>query len=252
MVVDKDWRIKRGWMELMVTDVVTETHDTKTFIFEDPLSGGRAFDYKAGQYWTFRYYDIETKPIVRSYTMSSAPCDTDHIAVTVKRVAGGVVSNWMCDELRIGSKLRARGPIGKFIYDAQVDQNNLIVIAAGSGVTPFVSILKDLVHSHLGVTATLLVAFRTRADIICQKELEWLATHPGIRIQMTFSREDTPPPGSWKGRIDESQLGLILNPAPTGTTYMTCGPDDMMEQVVAHLRKNGIPENCIKMESFAS
>src|SRR5690606_8692796 len=70
-------RVKRGWMNLKVTRIVDETHDTKTFYMEDADEGGRPFDFIAGQYLTFRFDAITEKPLVRSYTMSGSPCQTN-------------------------------------------------------------------------------------------------------------------------------------------------------------------------------
>ena len=257
---NRPWRIKRGWMSLAVTGIQDETSDTKTFLFEDAEEGGRTFDYRAGQYLTFRYDDINsTKPPVRSYTMSSAPCDGNQIAVTVKRVQGGLVSNWMCNALKVGSVLRARGPIGRFCYDPESDQQRLVMVAAGSGVTPFVSIMKDLSATAPSVAAILLVAYRTSRDIICAGDLATLARNPRMRVQMTFSREaaDSLPSEYWHGRISSQHIDRVCDPLRGGdsfanTTFMTCGPDDMMATVVAHLRTQGVPESCIKQESFAS
>ena len=77
-------------MNLKVSKIVEETHDSRTF-FEDAEEGGRQFDYTAGQYLTFRFDDISTKPVVRSYTMSSSPIEKENIAVTVKEVENGFV-----------------------------------------------------------------------------------------------------------------------------------------------------------------
>ena len=79
-------RVKRGWLNLKVTDVIDETHDTKTFIMVDGDEGGRPWDYWAGQYLTFRFDTVAEKPVVRSYTMSSSPNQGDFCAFTVKRV----------------------------------------------------------------------------------------------------------------------------------------------------------------------
>src|SRR5690606_3090039 len=119
-------RRKRGWMNMRVERVIKETHDTDTFVLVDADDGGRVFDYLAGQYLTFRFDDITEKPIVRSYTMSSSPLQPDFSAFTVKRVEGGVVSNWLCDHVKAGSILRARGPIGRFCFDHAKDKKHLI------------------------------------------------------------------------------------------------------------------------------
>jgi ring-1,2-phenylacetyl-CoA epoxidase subunit PaaE len=264
------FRVKRGWMGLSISEIRDETADTKTFIFVDPETGGRAFDYRAGQYLTFRYDSIAAKPIVRSYTMSSAPVDGDFAAVTVKRVEGGVVSNWMCDTLKVGDVLRARGPIGKFVYEPQNDESKLVFVAAGSGVTPFLSIMKEY-SAHREVTEVkdsskpvelvLLVSFRTPGDIICAAELEELARRPGVRVQITLSRVPDNDLGAlqhptfgqiWKGRVTSDQLAAVCNDDFSATTFFTCGPEDLMQGVATFLKEQGVAEKNIKLESFAS
>lgn len=249
-------RIKRGWMNLRVERVVHDTHDTDTFYVVDAEEGGRAFDYIAGQYLTFRFDDIAEKPVVRSYTMSSSPCEPNYAAVTVKRVDRGLVSNWLCDQVKVGSILRARGPIGKFVYDPAHDQPHLAMTAGGSGVTPFVSIIREYAP-RLGTagaprTLTLLVSHRSRQDLICGRELETLARMPGVRVWTTLSREDVQNEGFWHGRINDVMLGKAFAELYGNTTFMTCGPTAIMDATVAHLRLHGVPDAHIKTESFES
>ncbi|MCX6109203.1 MAG: FAD-binding oxidoreductase [Proteobacteria bacterium] len=247
-------RVKRGWMNLRVERIVHETHDSDTFYLVDADEGGRMFDYIAGQYLTFRFDDVEAKPLVRSYTMSSSPCQADFAAVTVKRVEGGKISNWLCDQVKVGSVLRARGPIGKFVYEPGIDRGHLIMVAGGSGVTPFVSILREYA-SHLGQAGapqrmTLLVSHRSSQDILCGADLQPLIGQPGIAIHTTLSRENLEAAGYWYGRISDQKLAAAINGAYQTATFMTCGPQAIMDQTVAHLRGAGVEEAHIKTESF--
>jgi ferredoxin-NADP reductase len=249
-------RIKRGWMNLRVADVVRETHDTDTFILVDADEGGRAFDYTAGQYLTFRFDDVGPKPLVRSYTMSSSPNQPDFAAFTVKRVDQGVISNWLCDHVKVGSILRARGPIGKFVYDPTQDEGRLVMVAGGSGVTPFVSIMR----AHVGSMGkpgspkqmTLLVSYRSKEDLICWKELMQFKDVPGMAVYTTLSREDKTREGFWHGRITDEHIARAVGGSYADTTYMSCGPTAIMDHAVAHLRAAGVPEHRIKTESFES
>lgn len=249
-------RRKKGWMNLRVQEVIHETHDTDTFVLVDADEGARAFDYFAGQYLTFRFDDIADKPLVRSYTMSSSPCQADFAAFTVKRVHNGLVSNWLLDNIKVGSVLKARGPIGRFIYEGDKDQKHLFMVGAGSGVTPFVSIAREYA-SRLGQAGapsrmTLLVSYRSRQDLILWPDLTALRRVPGIEVITTLSREDVPEDGYWYGRIDEAMLAKAIKGSYQGTTFMTCGPVDMMNLVVRHAKSNGTPEAAIKLESFES
>ena len=162
----------------------------------------------------------------------------------------------LCDHVRVGDVLRARGPIGKFVYDPKEDQPHLVMVAGGSGVTPFVSILREYAHSLGQPNAprqmTLIVSHRSSADIICAADLEPLKNIPGINVITTLSREDKRAEGYLFGRLDEAKLSDALVGTYAHATYMTCGPQAIMDQTVAHLRQNKVPENCIKTESFES
>lgn len=253
---DPTRRVKRGWMNLRVEQVIHETHDTETFVLVDADDGGRQFDYVAGQYLTFRFDDVEAKPLVRSYTMSSSPCQPGFAAFTVKRVDGGKISNWLCDTVKVGSVLRARGPIGKFVYDPARDRPHLAMIAGGSGVTPFVSILREY-GPRLGTAGaparmTLLVSYRSRDDLICWPDLQAAAACAGVTVIATLSREAALDQGFWHGRIDHEMLTRALNGSYGDSTYMTCGPQAIMDQAVAHLKSASVAEGRIKTESFES
>ncbi len=249
-------RIKRGWMNLLVKEVVHDTHDTDTFILVDADEGGRPFDYVAGQYLTFRFDDIEAKPIVRSYTMSSSPNQPGFSAFTVKRVEGGKISNWLCDTVKQGTVLRARGPIGKFVFEPEKDKAHLFMVAGGSGSTPFVSIMREYAP-RLGQPGapqemSLLVSYRSRIDLICWKDLQEIQKVPGCRVITTLSREDVPEEGFWHGRINDEMLGKAIGAAHHQATFMTCGPQAIMDQTVAHLKARGVDDAFIKTESFES
>ncbi len=257
MTQDKKKRIKRGWMNLRVAEIYEETHDTKTFFLEDGDEGGRPFDFVAGQYLTFRFDHIGEKPVVRSYTMSGSPRDEQHSIFTVKRVEGGLVSNWLCDHVKVGDVLRARGPIGKFIYDYEKDHKHLYMVAGGSGVTPFTSILKEyadkLGQPEAPESLHLLVAYRSQKDLINWRELSWAAEHPGVIVNVTLTREQTDDDKFWQGRPTAEMLERFVEPAQLPqATFMTCGPEAIMDLTVAYAKTKGIEDDQIKTESFES
>ena len=247
-------RVKRGWMNLKVVEIIDQTHDTKTFFFEDAEAGGQAFDYNAGQYLTFRYDGVEAKPVVRSYTMSSSPAETDRAAVTVKRVDSGLISNWMCDEIKVGTVLRARGPIGKFCYFPGKDQPWLLMVAGGSGVTPFISIMREYA-SMVGQPGApdgmvLLVAHRSQQDLICQQDIEEISKAPNCKIITSLTREDGQDQGFWQGRPDKAMMHRAFAEHIKNATIMTCGPVPMMNLAMEYGREQGLEDERIKMESF--
>lgn len=249
-------RRKKGWMNLRVNQIIHETHDTDTFILVDNEDTGRQFDYIAGQYLTFRFDEVSDKPIVRSYTMSSSPCQPDFAAVTVKRVQHGLISNWLCDHVKVGTVLRARGPIGRFVYEADKDAPHLFMIAAGSGVTPFISILREyapqLGQAGAPQKMSLLVSYRSKADLICWEAIEAVKKFPEVNVYVTLSRENVPQEGFWYGRIDEDMLSKAIGGNYESCTFMSCGPQAIMDLVGAHCRSHAVPPERIKTESFES
>lgn len=247
-----EMRRKKGWMDLRVDRIVDETHDTKTLYLTDAEEGGRAFDYEAGQYLTFRFDGIEPKPLVRSYTLSSSPGQQDWVAFTVKRVDHGVISNWLCDHVSVGTILRARGPIGRFTYAPVRCQDDILMVAAGSGVTPFVSMLREYAP-RLGQTGcpkrmSLLVAYRSAQDLILIDDLRAAAQHPGIDVWITLTRDNSP--GFLHGRPDPTLLDHLVGDRYKNSTIFTCGPEPMMEWVVTHSKARGAAEGHVLTESF--
>ena len=247
-------RRKKGWMTLRIEDIIEETWDTKTFLFVDNDDNNVAFDYIAGQYLTFRYDGLQDKPIVRSYTMSSSPCQKDIIAVTVKRVEGGLVSNWMCDALKIGDTLRARGPIGRFCFDPERCHPHLFMVGAGSGVTPFLSILREYAP-RLGQPGSpsslgLLVAYRSKNDLIAWNDLSELAKVEGVRLHCTLTREDARQDGFLHGRPDQQMLANFVEGPFQNASFMTCGPVPMMNMVSDYLKQQGVADEHIMTEAF--
>ena len=250
-------RVKRGWMNLKVTRIIDETQDTKTLFFCDADEDGRPWDYVAGQYLTFRFDTVAEKPVVRSYTMSSSPRDVNSFAVTVKRVEQGLISNWLCDKVNVGDVLRARGPIGKFVYDPSRDRPELYMVGAGSGVTPFISILREYCDragssSEVPAKLALLVAYRSREDLILWQDIVSACRHPNIKVVTTLTRDPAAGDDFWHGRPDESMLERFFVNAYESATFMTCGPEAMMNLTRQVLLRHNVPEAHIKTESFFS
>ena len=246
-------RVKRGWMPLKIVDIVDETHDTKTFVFEDADEGGRPFDFDAGQYLTFRFDKIAVKPLVRSYTMSGSPMQKEQIFVTVKRVELGLVSNWMCDQLKVGDVLKARGPIGRFCFYPNQDSTHLFMIAGGSGVTPFKSILREFMAGTFGASleyVALLVAYRSDLDLINWDVLSEVQKRNNADVKVALTRQEKE--GFLYGRPNEQMLCELFAGRYDEATVMTCGPEAIMELAVDHARRHGVSSERIKTESFSS
>jgi hypothetical protein len=130
------------------------------------------------------------------------------------------------------------------------------MIAGGSGVTPFISIMREY-KDRLGTEGapermTLLVSYRSKKDLILWDDIQEINTFDHCRIVTTLSREDATQEGFWHGRIDESMISKLLEGNFLGKTFMTCGPEAIMETAVACAKAHQVPDHLIKTESFSS
>src|SRR5215470_13910174 len=159
-----------GYHPLTVAGVIDETADTRSFVLDIPPALEAPFAYAGGQFCTFRA-TIGGAPIVRCYSMSSSPDTVDPFTVTVKRVQGGKMSNWMNDTLASGDTIDVMPPAGLFVLRAT--STPIVAFAGGSGITPILSIIK----SGLAATAreiALVYANRGPGSVIFADVLERL------------------------------------------------------------------------------
>jgi ferredoxin-NADP reductase len=251
----KNRRIKRGWMTLRVVGKISETHDTETLLLVDNEDNKVSFDYFSGQYLTLRFDTLAKPPLVRSYTMASAPSYTKTIDLTIKKEKDGLASTYLCSQVKPGDLLRARGPIGKFIYDYRCDKRSLVMFAGGSGVTPFMSILREY-GSRLGQLncpqkLTLIVSYKKRCDFIYEKELMELMNKKGINIVVSFTRQEAPSgKGFYSGRVSKELIETVIEKNYLDHTYLLCGPQMMMDDISLQLQNQDVAKEHIKTESF--
>ena len=165
-----------GFHPLRVKRIVQETHDTKSFVLDVPADLTDAFAYEAGQFCTFRVR-FGDEDLMRCYSMSSSPHTDTELTTTVKRVAGGRVSNWMLDEVAEGDLLALTRPA--WVFTLRPRPSPIVAFAGGSGITPVFSLIK----SALATTdrpVRLLYANRDADSVIFRAELDaLLEAHPG-------------------------------------------------------------------------
>ena len=218
---------KEGDVQLKVADIIEETHDAKTFrlVGLSPL----LFSFKPGQFVTLKL-TLDGKEVHRSYTISSSPSRPHCLEITIKRVRGGLVSNWMCDHIKFGDLLSVRGPSGKFSC-FNFPSRKILFIAAGSGITPVISMLRWIVDTAADIDAHLLVSAKSPRDIIFRNELNWMSSrHSGIRVGVTCTSRITGA-DSWTGltgRCDARMLKLFTPDLLERHIFM-CGPGPFMD-----------------------
>lgn len=229
-----------------VVAVHDETHDTKTFVLAPNARFGA---YTPGA-WVSVHLTIEGRPVQRTYSLSSAPSNDGLIAITVKRVPGGVVSNHLADTVKKGDVLELGAPGGQFVLPASVP-DRLLLISAGSGITPVMSMLRHLVRSGSTSRITFLHFARSPQDLIFGQELEHIAAHhPGVRVFTCVESADD----SWKGLTGRFSDSLIEEVAPDfrGSDTFLCGPAAFMQSVMQTLERTGADLSKLRYERFGT
>jgi ferredoxin-NADP reductase len=213
--LDPTWSLTE--IRARVVEVVRETADVKTFVLRP---NRRWRGHRAGQYTTIEV-EIDGVRVRRCYSISSAPADS-RLAITVKRVPGGRVSSWLHDHLGAGDVVGLGAAAGDFVLPDH-EPAQLLLISGGSGITPVMSILRDLAARDAIRDVTFVHYARSRADVIFRAELDALGRrHPGLRLLVHASDEG--------GRFDEADLARRVPDFAERTTYL-CGPPGLMTRV---------------------
>jgi glycine betaine catabolism B len=230
---------------LLCVDVHDETHDVKSFTFVSPER--KRFAFSAGQYFTFEL-GIDGEEDGRCYSISSSPLRSNAITITVKRVAGGKVSNWLHDNLKPGTQVRATGPLGKFVRPTA---KKYLFVSGGSGVTPVMSMAREMADAAEPVDVVFLHAGRTPRDLVFRNELATLSERlKGFRLH--FLPESVATERSWSGisgRVTKEYLGLAV-PDLAERTVMCCGPAPFMVAMRSLALDLGVTSSNYHEESF--
>jgi glycine betaine catabolism B len=225
-------RWTKGNLTVRCAEIINETHDVKTFRFvTDPPT---LFSYKPGQFVTLEL-DIDGEEVLRSYSISSTPSRPHSLEITVKRVpaaspdvAPGLVSNWLHDNLSVGSIIKLSGPLGKFSC-FQHPSRKLLFISGGSGITPMMGMSRWLCDTAADCDMVFLHSARTPADVIYQQELLLLSSkHQNFRPIVTTTQWQSGQ--GWMGltgRLNPNMLKSII-PDFMERTVFVCGPEAFM------------------------
>ncbi len=240
-------------LSLHISNIISETSDTLTFVLA--LTNGATLPYQAGQFLTF-LLDVNGHEVRRSYSMSSAPGLDEFPAITIKRVANGEISRYWHDHVQVGTLLKALPPAGRFTLELTDGQpRDIVLIGAGSGITPLFSILKNVLVHEPASRVTLLYASRREGSIIFRNQLEeWQQQYPDrLEIRHVLSQ----PTDDWtgtRGRINnfrlERMVGEFLHFSPGQAQFFLCGPFELMRTAEITLRFMGFEGDQIRKENF--
>jgi ferredoxin-NADP reductase len=226
-----------GRIVVRCMQVIPETHDCTTFRFvpEHALH----FRYAPGQFLCMEL-SIDGQPVRRSYTIASTPTRPDALEITVKRVPGGLVSNWLNDHMRPGEPLTVTGCAGHFTC-ARSSAEKLLMISAGSGITPVMSMSRWLHDRGDPRDVVFVHSARGPRDVIFQDELRLLEQrHPSFRTALTFTRDV---PADWEGPQGRVDAALLSRVAPDWMDrhIFLCGPEPFMQAVRHAVHAAGFP-----------
>ncbi|MBI1784011.1 2Fe-2S iron-sulfur cluster binding domain-containing protein [Candidatus Sumerlaeota bacterium] len=238
-----DWTGK-----VRIARIFQETPQVKTFRLISPEGGDLPFVYKPGQFVTLTA-SPEGKPVKRSYTMSSSPTRGGGIDLTVKREEHGLFSRFLDDRAKEGDLLDIRGPFGRFTFTGS-EAKNIVLIAGGVGVTPFMSMIRYLTDRCWPGEIALIYSCRTPAEFIFGEEIEHLARRfPNFRPVITMTRAAE---GDWNGRKGRITKDLMLEFAPDirDRRVYICGPTPMIQAMKALVQEIGVSADLIKTEAF--
>ncbi len=233
-------------MILEVAEVIIETASTKTYRLRR-IDQPELPPFRPGQYIEI-FLQIKDVHTSRAYSISSPPA-VDYLDITIKDNPGGFVAPYLLENLKVGDKVDASGPFGHFYYEPLIDGKDLVFIAGGSGITPFMSMIRWMLATNQHLNIDLIYGCRLKDDVIFGKELALL----NRRIKtFKYALVVSEPPDGYRGNkgyisaeIIKKRIGDVK-----GKTFYLCGPAAMYDHVLPELEKLGVPEYKIKRELY--
>lgn len=240
--------------KVRVKKINRETEDCVSITFDIPASLTDKFAYKHGQHISMRTF-INGEEVRRSYSLCSSPLDKEW-KVAVKKVDNGVFSSFANGTLQPGDELELMPPMGNFFVDLDAaHKKSYIFFAAGSGITPVLSIIKTVLSAEHLSNVTLVYGNRNRSSIIFKEELEALKNKHinRFRIIHTLSREKTDATINY-GRIDAAKCALLFGKLLNinADEFFICGPEEMIFSVKDYLEAQGVNKKKIHFELFTT
>jgi ferredoxin-NADP reductase len=232
-------------MKLRLVEIIEETLSTKTFRFERvdaPLP-----PFRAGQYVNL-FVDVDGVLTSRPYSISSSPSQ-DKLDLTVQFKPGGFVSQYLLNDLQAGVELKSTGPKGHFYYEPLIDGDDLVFLAGGSGITPFMSMIRSMLQDENAPNIQLIYGSRDPEDVIFSDELREMAEgHAKFHYSLVISE----PPEGYEGITGFLDANMIQRSVGEveGKTFYICGPNVMHDFCMKALAELGVPQHKIRKEVY--
>jgi ferredoxin-NADP reductase len=239
-------RLHPARIDLKVAEVRPETPSTKTLRLV-PVAGPLP-PFQAGQYLSLTV-EVESVRTSRPYSISSPPNQIGFYEITVRRVEGGLVSNYLLDAVKPGDSLTSSGPAGNFYHNPLFHQKDMVCLAGGSGVTPFYSQVREILECGLDRTVTLISGSRTADELLFDDHLTGLAGH---YEKFTYVPVVEDPGSGWDGPTGYLTRELIKEAVGdvADKTFYLCGPQAMYDFCLAELKALGVMQRRIRTEVY--
>ena len=240
---------------LPIDEIRDETPDAYTVFFQNP--DPEVFSYLPGQYLTIKL-NIDGEEIRRCFSLSSCHDVDEQLAITIKRVKGGRSSNYIRDYLKAGDIVEVLPPMGNFTLRPYYDQpRNHIMIGAGSGITPLMSMIKSVLHHEPESKVTLWYGNRDESSIIFKNQLIKLNQQYPKRLHLHFTLSR--PEKNWKGftgRLDKEKIYYLLSELfmtdEYRKYYYICGPGGLIESAEAAMDKHAVNPSDVHKEYYSA
>ncbi len=244
--VAREWH--PGTLDLEVVKISDASPTAKTVRFQK-VGGGKLPPFYAGQFISLAFV-LDGKVLCRPYSISSAPFearqDPGFVEITVRRSKGdGLICDYINNDLKIGDRVKGSMGLGQFYYEPLRDAKNLVALAGGIGVTPFVSMAKEIKHGTMDANLTILYGSAASNDIILKDTLDALECD---RVHVVHVLSGDEP--DWKGERGFLSAELIRKYTKGDTTYFICGPQVMYKFLREEVKKLDAPARRIRFEMF--
>jgi len=239
-----------GLYSLAVSDIRQEANDAFTIQFGNVPTVFR--DFSAGQHLTVKV-NIKDEILYRTFSISSIPNTDNFLTLTIKRIKGGKVTNFLAENLKVGDSLEVTAPSGQFFLNPEpANQKHYLMIAGGSGITPIYSMIGTVLKFEPKSKITLLYANRNANSIIFNEKFEkWTKDFPDQLEVKHFLSEEQNPKNAIKGYITKVSLEELINQhSKTKLDFYLCGPEMMTNKLIEDLMYLGIPTEKIHRELF--
>lgn len=235
---------------LRVARIFQETPTVRTFRLVDPNSPRLGFSFQAGQYLNLRL-SIDGREVRRTYTIASAPSQTAHVELTIRRDPQGLASCYLHDRVQENDVILTAGAAGRFTFD-DAASDSIVLIAGGVGITPLMSIARELLNRVWPGDIYLIDCVGASNDIIFREELEYLQRrNPNFHLKVLVTGEAAPDWTGETGAITAERIASMVPEIASRRVHL-CGPAPMMAAVQAMLAELGTPSDQVFIELFSA